>query len=195
MEHIKNNTLPIFLLCLFVSGCASSSSSSERQTLFQKRQEHIAQKQADLNNPDKVKNSVVVRRDDFKKVVSYIGPNGLEPPREIRLIAFRDERTQHILYQVYLGNRYYGDWHFYEEAYDSEGNKLELIKISRTVNSCKDKFYGCSFSENVGVNLSKDYLEKHINAGLHIKVSGTGGHAILKISGGYVKGFLSAVLE
>ena len=84
---------------------------------------------------------------------------------------------------------YGGDWRFYNSAYDSNGNSLDTTKISQDVGSCSTS--GCSHFEHLGLNVTREYLEKNQDSGIRFKVSGKAGEEVFSIPSAYIKAFLS----
>lgn len=149
------------------------------------------------NDPADIAKSMQVKRDDFRKVTSYIGPNCAQDPisNVVKLRAFsgRDGVTE---YQVYVENEYTSDigrsgsgWRFYDNAFDSDGNRLALTQISRQVTTCGR--YRCFHMEIVGLEVNRAYLEERTSQGLSVKIGGTGGEAVLAIPSAYIQAFLS----
>lgn len=139
-----------------------------------------------------VGNAVSVKRDDFQKTVDYNGPN-IAPGFGgiLRIRAWKFEKTSEVKYQIYIADYYDGEWRFYNSAYDSNGESLDTTLISRKVDSCSR--YGCSHTEHVGLNITKEYLEKNKDSGINFKLSGKAGEAIFFIPGTYVQAILSVV--
>ncbi len=144
----------------------------------------------DTSDPQAVSSAISVQRDDFKKITNYKGPNA-SPNIFDRLFlrAWKTDETGSINYQIYVMDYYDGDWRFYNSAYDSNGNRLDTTIISRDVGSCSR--YGCSHYEHLGLNVSREYLEKNQESGIRFKLSGKAGEEVFFIAGGYIKAFLS----
>lgn len=144
-----------------------------------------------FNDPAQVSSRIQVQRDDFKKVTNFTGPSCA--PNILDSVFLRARKTDNgaTSYQIYVRNYYSGEWRFYSSAYDSNGNRLDTIVISRDVSSCSQ--YGCSHEEHLGLNITRDYLEKNQTDGIRFKVSGKAGEAIFAIPGGYVQAFLAVV--
>lgn len=146
----------------------------------------------DLNNQQAVASAISVQHDDFKKVTQFKGPNAYpDSTGQLFIRAWKPDDTDTTIYQIYVMDFYYGDWRFYSSAYDSNGSLLDLKEISREIRSCRGG--RCSFEEHVGLNVTREYLDKNQESGIRFKISGKGGEAVLYIPPGYVTGFLSAV--
>ena len=90
-------------------------------------------------------------------------------------------------FQIYVATVHGGRWHRYSSAWDSGGKQLETRSLGNDVDCSR---YGCSYSEDVGVDITRAYLEAHRGSGLSLKVSGSGGEVVVRVPGGYVAGFL-----
>lgn len=138
---------------------------------------------------------VGVGRDDFKKLTTYRGPELTEGflyiKKTVFLRAWKDDRTSAIQYQIYAIDGYRGDWHFYDHAYDSSGNKMEFVPIDRQVVTCDGNW--CWFQEEFGLNVSRNYLESHKASPIVFKSSGKGGEQTFSLPATYVQAFLSIV--
>lgn len=139
-----------------------------------------------------VTQAVDVKRDDFKKTTTYRGPyiQGKDSDT-VYLRATKIDLDRSVVYQIYAVDFYYGDWRFLKDTYDINGNPLKSQVIDRKVHSCAGG--SCLKGEHIGVEVSRDYLEKSIAQGIRIKISGKGGEEIFAIPGPYVKGFLEAM--
>lgn len=146
----------------------------------------------DINNPQEVASAISINHDNFKKLTNYKGPDASSNINDKLFIrARKNDSNDRVDYQIYVMDYYYGDWRFYNSAYDSNGNRLDTIIISRDVVSCDE--YGCSHEEHMGLNVTRDYLENNQNAGIRFKISGKAGEEIFFIPAGYIKAFLSVV--
>lgn len=152
-----------------------------------------------MSDPQVVANSITVERDNFKKITRYEGPNvtaglesGLSGLSDTVLIrAWKQDKTGEISYQIYINDYFEGDWRMYDSTYDANGNNLETIKITHDIVTCVKSI--CSGYESIGVNISREYLEKNKASGIQLKISGNGGENTFSIPGGYIDGVLSVV--
>ena len=149
------------------------------------------QPRPNLSDPAIVKRLTVVSHDNYKKTTSYQGPNFAANTTEAVLLRATKLDDGKFVYQVYVRHSYYGQWRFYSQAHDIDGNKLELVSISREVGSCRG---GCDFYEDVGITIKRDYLQQRADRGLDFKISGAGGEVEVRLNGGYVSGFLQATM-
>lgn len=145
-----------------------------------------------LNDSQAIASAISVRTDSFKKQVNFSGPNvAKDETDDLHIRAWKFEKTGDISYQIYIADYYYGDWRFYDAAYDSNGDRFDTTKISREVGSCNK--YGCSHVEHLGLNVSKQYLEKNASTGISFKVSGKAGEQVFYIPSAYVQAILQVV--
>ncbi|MFC5989716.1 hypothetical protein [Limoniibacter endophyticus] len=84
-------------------------------------------------------------------------------------------------FQVYVvGN--FNEWAFLNQAY-SNGQMLDTTLISRKVGHCSSS--GCSVSETVGVNLSRERVKELAGTGLSFKIAGQRGDVTMLIPATY----------
>lgn len=92
-------------------------------------------------------------------------------------------------HQVYIVRSYTGDWHFYDRAAFPGGSSAEFVQIDRDVD-CSS--YGCTYYEDMAVNLPPGYLEGH-KSGFSIKVFSQKGHSfVVDVSSAQVSSQLAA---
>lgn len=68
------------------------------------------------------------------------------------------------------------DWYFIDRAADIDGNRLPIIQGGRDVD------VSASIHENFGVEMTPEYLRSHRSAGMNIKLIGSRGEKIIKVS-------------
>lgn len=160
----------------------------------------------DLNNPEEISNKISVERDDFKKVTIFTGPD-FDTEKEnhrnqsfVRAWVFDNE--QPVQYQIYVVSVYFvnkgaGGFRNYNNTYDSNGNKLETMPISKQLGplQCLPSYVACQYSEHFGVNISEKYMKDNQENGIHFKTSGTSGEIIQFVPPAYIKAMLSAVYD
>ena len=143
-----------------------------------------------LSDPQAIAREISIQHDDFKKITSYTGPEAdINWITELFIRAWKDDKTGIFAYQIYVKDYYEGDWRIYDSAYDSEGNSLDVTQISRQVESCR--YSRCSHYEHLGINITREYLEKNQESGIRFKVIGRAGEEIFTIPSAYIKAFLS----
>ena len=145
------------------------------------------------DNAVDITKSVKIEYDEFKKATKYVGPDypGNLLGSNVFLRAYEFDSPPETLYQIYVHSYYSGRWRFYDRAYDSDGNRLKTVVISRDVGSCNK--YGCSHHEHIGVLIDRKYLEEHSDTGIRFKVEGKGGQEIFTVPAMYINGFLSLI--
>ena len=111
----------------------------------------------------------------------------------VLLRAWTFDASEIMFYQIYVSARYEGDWRFYEWAFDSDGKELETTVIDRDVISAST--YSASFSEILGLNIDREYLENHRSTGIRFQIAGKGGKEIVSIPSTYVTAFLEKMDE
>ena len=132
--------------------------------------------------------------DSYNKRTTYRGPyyyirsqtysNDL-----IFLRAWKDGDS--ISYQIYVRDFYYNEWRFYDRVYDSNNTELSITLIDQDVTSCSGG--SCTFCEDIGINVSKDYLEINKKTGIKFKIYGKGGSQEFYLPGILIETFLSVV--
>ena len=78
-------------------------------------------------------------------------------------------------------------WLFIDTAYDIQGNKLDLKVLDRKVLS------GSVVQETIGIRLDDPYIAQAVVNGINLKLIGKRGKTIIKLSGGFVFGYLQKV--
>lgn len=149
-----------------------------------------------LPGDDRLSEQVNVEYDEFKGATIYTGPRVIleeEPPSAINrayLRALKHKSLSFTFFQIYLSDDYHSeDWRLYHSAWDSHGTKLDLTVIERNVRSCNGTF--CIYQENIGIDITRQYLETHQNAGIRFKVGGKRGDQIFFFPSKQIKVFLS----
>ena len=152
-------------------------------------------------NFDKPQYHVEEDYDEFKKVTTYRGSRiyifdeSTNRKDFILLRAFKTDDSEtslkdNVLYQIYVVDYYQDRWRRYNSAYDSNGLKLDLESLDRDVN-CQSR--NCIYNEVLVINVTLDYLEKHLETGIKFQISGPGGKEVFSLSEEYIEKFLEAV--
>lgn len=137
--------------------------------------------------------AIEVKRDDFKKLTEYIGPNVAKDLRDtVAIRAWKFDKDNQVSYQIYVADFYRGSWRLYNQAHDSNGKFLESSPISRDVVVCSGGG-DCSYVEHLGLKVTREYLEQNKESGILFKLSGKGGEEIFYISGSYIMAMLTFV--
>ena len=108
------------------------------------------------------------------------------------LRAFKSDKSGELIFQVFMHDSYSGQWRFYDSAYDSNGNKLDFKSIRRNVVHC-GSIGGCSYSEDMSVLVTEEYLQANAESGIRFKITGKSGEEIFEINPFYIKAFLRKI--
>ncbi|MBW2740642.1 MAG: hypothetical protein JRE64_17775 [Deltaproteobacteria bacterium] len=142
------------------------------------------------NNPQEIISRINVEYDGFEKVTKFTGPYfKLDYDSYVFIRAWKFDINNKLSYQIYVKDRYYGDWKYYNTSYDSNGNRMDFTLIHRDVDSCGGS--GCHLIEHIGLNVDENYLKKHIKSGIYFKISGKAGEQIFYLPGSYINAFLN----
>ncbi|MEX5452132.1 hypothetical protein [Stutzerimonas stutzeri] len=132
--------------------------------------------------------TIKVNYDEFKKLTEYEGSNVATGGDVVFLRAWKPDKSPMVM-QIYVMDYYSDEWRFYHSAWDSDGVKLDTTQISRDVGSCS-RYSGCSHYEHLGLNVTRDYLEKHRQTGVRFKLSGKAGEEVFSIPAAHIDAFL-----
>lgn len=141
-----------------------------------------------LNNAQDVAGASVVQRDEYGTTTIYRGPNLASKAQDQLFILARKTDAGSVTYQIYIAISYSGVWRFYNWAYDDDGKTLDLTLLSRNLAQCQNN--DCMHNEHVSVDMTRRYLEEHIQSGLRFWLSGKAGKEEFFIPPGYIKAFL-----
>lgn len=145
------------------------------------------------NDPESVKLRMNIEYDEFEKVTTFRGPlvGGIYGEHGSHVYIRAWKKNDSFTYQLYTVDNFPGDWKFLETAFDSNGIELPTTPISRKVDQCGKN--GCWFYEIVGVDVTREYLEKNMGDGIRYKLRGKAGEAVYSIPPEIIKGFLLVV--
>jgi len=148
--------------------------------------------QINWNIPSETERRVRIKNDNFKKQTRFIGPNIAKYKEEAIFIrAWKKYGSNLVTYQIYIRDRYYREWRFYNQAFDSKGNNLDLTEIKQDFEFKYNKYV---FYEDVGINVDRKYLNNSLEYGISMQLySKKGDKEWIYIPGGYIKGFLTRV--
>lgn len=143
-----------------------------------------------------VSEDVEVERDAFKDIMTYKGPvvtnradDGTDAP-EIEDVFLRSqkEHDRPMRFFLVVSDYYDGDWRGFDQAYDIERHKFHALSVRHKVN-CK---LVCGYEEVLEIELERDYLEKHLESGVTMRLYGPAGQSssAFAIPGPYIRGFL-----
>lgn len=175
---MKNFIIIVLAAVSFLGGCVSTP-----------------ERTISANDAQQISQNVRVKQDEFQKQTEYIGPTmsfgmraGDVTETKVFLRAYK-KNDNTISYQIYVRDFYKGRWRLYDRAFDKDGNKFDVVVIDRTVDSCN---VYCYYYEDVGIDVTADYLNAHTQSGTTFKVAGNGGEVIFSVPGPYIEGFLKA---
>lgn len=138
---------------------------------------------------------IEVQHDEFRKTRTTVGADA--QPGFSRLFLRHIESQQGpaptAVTQLYIAAKYSGRWHFYSDASDIHGTRLPVTLIDRTVDGCS-RYGGCSYTEDVGITLTTDYLRQHLASGIDVRLYGKGGDQTFHVPGPYIEAFLTAIV-
>jgi len=169
---------------LMLSACGSPAQKDALQTMPQPQK-------LDLDDPLSVAKATKVERGESDLATIYKGPNIASNPQDQLYIRALKSFTGSITYEIYVVINYTGYWRFYNLAYDTYGNILDLTVMDRDIDECKR--IDCIQQELLIVEVTRKYLEEHMQGGLRFWVSAKKEKTkeVLFIPAGYVIAFLS----
>jgi len=133
-----------------------------------------------------------------KKKTEFIGPDykgctseDYSITNRIFIRAYKYDKTKSVEYQVYIQDAYFGNWRYYDKAYNSDGIKMDFLSIYKEVKTCTSG--QCALEEHVALNVTPKYLLAHQNTGIQVKISGINGWKVCSLPENYLKAFLSVV--
>ncbi len=136
-----------------------------------------------------VSKGVVIEHDDVNKITKFTGPNGADNKfKTLYIRAWKIDGVDKIDYQIYVKDYYTGGWRFYNSSWDSKGTQFTTIIIGRDTDCIR---YGCAYYETLGLNVTREYLEKSLDSGISFQISGKGGKEVFTIPAEYIKAFLA----
>ncbi len=146
----------------------------------------------DWNDAQSIAAQISTSRDDSKSLTTFQGPSNNEKDTGVYLIrAWKYDNDDTAIYQIYIRDHYSDDSGFYGSVYDSDGNKLNTVQISREDGSCISS--SCWFYTPLGINVDRDYLEKYKDSGFSVKLKDKTGENLFTVPSTYIKAFLDKV--
>ena len=95
-------------------------------------------------------------------------------------------------YQLVVLLTYYKKYRYYESANVNNKPSSTFKVISREEGVCAQE--GCAFKELLGIDMSEQYLQGHVEHGFEVAISSkVGNKSVLYVPGPYIKGFLAAM--
>ena len=146
----------------------------------------------DWNDTQSIAAQISSTRDESRYLNTYEGPAyDVKDIGGYLIRAWKYDKDDTATYQIYIKDHYSDDSGFYGSAYDSDGNKLNTVKISREDNTCITG--SCWFYSPLGINVEQDYLEKYKDSGVSVQLFDKTGENIFSIPSAYIKAFLDKV--
>jgi len=134
---------------------------------------------------------VLVKYDEFEKTSFYNGEDVGIGGDYLALRAWKKDLGATRI-QIYVISHYVDEWRFYDSAWDSDGNRLSLTRISAEVDECR-RYSVCTHTEHIAVGVTSDYLESRRASGVRFKIKGKGGELVLHMPGAHIAAFLDAI--
>lgn len=179
----------IFAASLVMIGC-STIKTDEKPPSPPIREEQNA---ANWNDPKYVGSLVKIQTDEYAKVTFYSGPM-FHPKKDstarVSIVGYQ-KNGGNIGFAVRVLHDYIGSWRFYDSAYDINGAKLIVKKISSGVVSCRRR--PCSLEEEVAIEVDRAYLNRARLDGMKLKLYGSSAALEFEIPSGYVDGFMAQI--
>lgn len=143
------------------------------------------------DDPQAIAQKITAQYDNFKGQTLYTGPS-LGTMFESTFIRAWKPKAGVPTYQIYVSINSFEEGHnFLQEAYDSNTNQLEVVIISHEKKDCG--YAACQFKEDIGVTLSQQYMEGHIQSGIEFQLRGRDRNKVYKIPSTYIKAMLDVV--
>lgn len=145
-----------------------------------------------LNDAQSVRTAIEIKRDGFQKMTTFVGPNATRSYGDLLTIrAWKIDGSTDVNFQIYVRDLYdESNWRNYFTAYDSDGKAISLTPVSSNVLGCTRSY--CTYMEHVGLNVTREYLEKKRETGLRFKLTGQAGEQVFSLPGGYISAILDA---
>ncbi len=142
-----------------------------------------------------LRSTIEVSFDEFTKQTKYEGANVAEDSRDLVFLRAFENGSQWLI-QIYVMDHYTdwtsaGGWRLYRSAWGADGVSLETTLITRDFEQCGSSL-GCSYFEHLGLEVTREYLEKHRQTGLRFKLVGKAGEEIFFIPAAHIDAFLEA---
>ena len=146
-----------------------------------------------LSDPNVAEHSVNCEKDEYKKTEYCYSPkvyrwnaaynNHVSDVHYYFGIARHNKKAEPYIIGEFTGS----EWYFLNQAIDIDGKKLTFKEMDHEVPG--------GIKETFSISLTKDYLKKHREKGIKIKLYGKRGNAIMDIPPAYVEGFYNYLLH
>lgn len=145
---------------------------------------------AEVRERTEMETDVHQARVKFKGPIVYARDNILKDHYFLRAWLSTEVPGTYSVLQIYVVT-VSDDWLFLDTA-RSYGKSYRVSQIDREVSDC-DSYGKCTFTEQIGVNLTPQDVTRFGETGFDFQVSGRGGSREFSIPAGYFKGFAAAV--
>jgi len=146
----------------------------------------------DWNDTQSIAAQISSTRDESRPLITYEGPAyDVKDIGRYLIRAWKYDKDNSVTYQIYVRDHYSDDSGFYGSAYDSDGNKLNTVPISREDGSCITGT--CWYYTPLGINMEHDYFKKFKDTGISVTLLDKTGENIFFIPPAYIKAFLGKV--
>ena len=159
--------------------------------------------QVNIDDASSVQAATTLKQDRFSSGPVYFGPSytinydkqPIAPTRDSASI-FLDagEARGIVVYNLQASISYTDtDWHFYDGATFVGGEPAQLHRLGEGTIQCHLK-WGCTFTEDVSVQLGRSFLDEHLAHGFSIAIdSKAGDRKVIDVPASSVQGFLAAL--
>ena len=156
-----------------------------------------------FKTPEEVETSITCETDEFSSLTTCKMPNKNTcsddgSDSEMNCVGNRTYSSLRVDYDkensaIFSINGYVFDlgWTFLESALDKDGKTILFSKTDSTVPYCNQS--ACQHKEYFSISLDKNYLIKHKDSGISIKIYGKRGTARIELPNIYIKGFLNYI--
>lgn len=134
---------------------------------------------------------VTTRQDPYKAVTIIQGADLDNSEATVFLRSTRSEQfpdQDGIVIYVYAK---LDQWKFLSSANGIDGTRFDTVVLDRDIRFCTR--YGCSLAEHVIVHTNRQYLRKHIDSGLDIRLDGKRGNHHIYLPPAYIVAFLASL--
>lgn len=156
-----------------------------------------------IDDASSVQGATTLHQDKFSPGPIYFGPSYTISYDKQPLASKRDgasifldagEAHGIVVYNLQASISYTDtDWHFYDGATFVGGQPAQLHQLGEGTIHCHLK-WGCTFTEDVSIQLSRSFLDEHRAHGFSIAInSKVGDRKVIDVSAPYVQGFLAAL--
>jgi hypothetical protein len=134
---------------------------------------------------------IKIEYDEFKKLTTFETDPFNTGLSVVFLRAWKPDASV-AMFQIYVMDLDPGNWRYYHSTWDSDGNKLHTNQIDRDIGECI-RSRSCSHTEHLGIDVSGNYLSKHRETGIRLKLSGKTGERVISIPAEQIDAFLTVV--